>query len=101
MSLSAPSEGHEKDARVNKSSVRKPDMPDGPNWTVLVVDDDQDIHAAIKLAVGRARFFGRQIDFKTASSAKEAEELVETFDRSRFALAFVDVVMERDTSGFE
>ena len=31
----------------------------GPDWIVLIVDDDQDIHAAIRLAVGRGRFFGR------------------------------------------
>src|SRR4051812_7334575 len=73
----------------------------GPDWIVLIVDDDQDIHAAIRLAVGRGRFFGRKIEFCSASSGAEALRVVSEIDRSRLVLAFVDVIMEHDTAGLE
>jgi len=73
----------------------------GPDWIVLIVDDDQDIHAAIRLAVGRGRFFGRKIEFCSANSAAEALKVVSEIDRSRLVLAFVDVIMEHDTAGLE
>jgi signal transduction histidine kinase len=73
----------------------------GPDWIVLIVDDDTDIHAAIRLAVGRGRFFGRKIEFRTATSGAEALAVVAGIERSRLVLAFVDVVMEHETAGLE
>jgi signal transduction histidine kinase/CheY-like chemotaxis protein len=70
-------------------------------WLVLVVDDEPDIHDAIRLAVGRTRFFGRRIEFIDAMTAGEAEKIVATLDRRRFVTALVDVVMEHDTAGLE
>ena len=66
-------------------------------WKVLVIDDEQGVHDVTIMALKRFEFQNRKIEFLHAYSAKEAKDI---FDREEhIAVAFVDVVMERDDAG--
>ncbi|MFY7906681.1 MAG: DUF3369 domain-containing protein, partial [Burkholderiaceae bacterium] len=66
-------------------------------WNVLLVDDDHDVHAATKLALGNVPIEGRALNIQSAYSAAEARAILST--RNDFALAIVDVVMEDENAG--
>ncbi|MBB1267748.1 DUF3369 domain-containing protein [Shewanella sp. SR44-3] len=70
-----------------------------PNWKLLIVDDEPDVHAVTKLALSRFKLDERALTFVSAFSAKEAKEIL-TKDND-IAVAFVDVVMEHDHAGLE
>jgi CheY-like chemotaxis protein len=72
-----------------------------PDWIVLTVDDDMDIHASTRLILERGKYFGRKLEVYSAPSAAQALEVAADLDRSRLVLALVDVVMESDTAGLE
>ncbi len=67
-------------------------------WRVLIVDDHKDVHTATRLALGNLRFEGRELEFVSVYSAREAIELLAHDDD--FAVMFLDVVMEDDDAGF-
>ena len=66
-------------------------------WKILVVDDDEDIHAVTRLALQGFSFQGKKLILLEARSDKEAREIL--IDHSDIALMLVDVVMESDTAG--
>lgn len=68
-------------------------------WKILVVDDDQDILAVTRLNLKTFRFEGRVLQFFSASSAKEAQQILD--NESDIAVAIVDVVMESDDAGLK
>lgn len=70
-------------------------------WLVLLVDDAEDVHATMRLALGKSTFYGRRLELHHASSASEGLEKAKQLDPTRFAVAFLDVVMEHDTAGLE
>ena len=70
---------------------------DGPNWRVLIVDDEPEIHAVTTLALSDFKFSGRSLRFLHAYSAAEAKRILR--DNSDIALILLDVVMESDTAG--
>ena len=70
-------------------------------WEVLVVDDEQDIHAITKLAIKRKDWRGRAIRLTSAHSAQEAREIVANPESPSFHVALVDVVMETEHAGLE
>ncbi len=70
-----------------------------PNWLVLLVDDEPDVHTITKLALARFELDGRKLEFLHAYSAAEARALLQ--DQPDIALAIVDVVMENETAGLE
>ena len=45
-------------------------------WKVLIVDDEPDIHSITKLALKRYTFEGKEIEFISAYSAKEAKDIM-------------------------
>ena len=66
-------------------------------WKVLIVDDDEGVHAATRLSLQNIRFRNRGIAFIDAYSGKEALScLAENED---IAVIFLDVVMETDDAG--
>lgn len=78
-----------------------PDRPGTPSavrpWYVLVVDDDEDVHATTRFALGGARILGRPVELIHAHSAAEAwARLGEVKD---IAVALIDVVMETPDAG--
>jgi response regulator RpfG family c-di-GMP phosphodiesterase len=82
--------------RINGSCAT---VPTPPPWQILVVDDEQEVHSITRITLSNFEFNGRSLEITSAYSARQARELI---DRgSRFALAFIDVVMESDSAGLE
>ncbi len=68
-------------------------------WCVLMVDDDAAVHTVTRLALRGYVFQGRSLEFISAFSGKEGQQIFE--ERQDIALALVDVVMERSQAGLE
>jgi len=68
-----------------------------PSWTVLIVDDESEIHTVTKLALSDFQCFGRGLYFLHAYSAKEAKVILS--QQADIALMLLDVVMETETAG--
>jgi diguanylate cyclase (GGDEF)-like protein len=74
-----------------------PARADGACWRVLVVDDDEEVHAATRFAVGQAEILGRPLELLEARSAEEALRILRA--HPDIAVAMLDVVMERADAG--
>ncbi len=68
-------------------------------WRVLIVDDEPDVHASTKLAVGDMLIMGRPIEFLHAHSASEGRKLL--IAEKGIAVILLDVVMEETDSGLK
>jgi len=82
-------------ANESQRSVSEPRRP----WTLLIVDDEQEVHAVTMLALDDFRLCGRELRFLHAYSAREAKEIIAT--RPDISLIMLDVVMESDSAGLE
>jgi serine phosphatase RsbU (regulator of sigma subunit) len=80
----------------NKSSAA---VATAPPWKVLIVDDEEDIHAMTRLALNDFKFVGRKLEIFQAMSGIEAREILAT--EREIAAAFIDVVMETDDAGLQ
>ncbi|MDF3126791.1 response regulator [Rheinheimera sp. 1928-s] len=67
------------------------------SWTVLIVDDEPEIHQITLLALRDFSFQQHKLQFISAYSAAEARHILET--NSNIALILLDVVMETDDAG--
>lgn len=74
-----------------------PDATTAP--TILIVDDEPDIHQVTRITLRTLRFDGRRIKFVSAHSAKEALEILR--NHPEIAVVLLDVVMESDHAGLE
>lgn len=68
-------------------------------WKILIVDDDQEIHAVTKMALADVIISGRQLEFLHAYSGSEA--LDRLTDHDDIAMVLLDVVMETDDAGLK
>ena len=68
-------------------------------WCVLMVDDDAAVHTVTRLALRGYEYKGRSLEFISAFSGKEGQQVFS--DRQDIAVALVDVVMERDEAGLD
>nr|HPM12661.1 response regulator [Bacteroidales bacterium] len=68
-------------------------------WKILLVDDEQDIHSAIRLALDNFSYEGRKIKFFDAYSGEEAKKILQ--ENSDIALILLDVVMETSHAGLD
>jgi len=75
------------------------EKPLEPNWKILIVDDDIEIHNITKLALNDFTFENKLITFISAYSGKEAKEIIEA--NPDIALILLDVVMETEEAGLE
>lgn len=66
-------------------------------WKILIVDDEQDIHSVIKLALDDFKFQDKKISFLDAYSGEEAKLMLEKHPDT--AVILLDVVMETDDAG--
>lgn len=73
-------------------------IPDN-SWKILIVDDDRDIHDITEMALRRLVYDNRPLSFLNAYSASEAIE--QLTNHTDIAIALIDVVMEKDTSGLD
>ncbi|MDP2560940.1 DUF3369 domain-containing protein [Psychrobium sp. 1_MG-2023] len=69
------------------------------SWKLLIVDDEEEVHAVTKLALRDFEFQGRKLDFISAYSGAEAEKII-TEDHE-IAVMLLDVVMETDDAGLK
>jgi glucose-1-phosphate adenylyltransferase len=70
-----------------------------PPWKVMLVDDEEDIHAVLRLALADVRVDARTLQLLEAKSSEEAKtRLVEHPDT---ALILLDVVMETKNAGLD
>ncbi len=74
-------------------------LPERSDWKVLIVDDEELIHSATKIALDNFRFEGRSLTFLSAFSGREARELLKA--HRDIAMVLLDVVMETDDAGLE
>jgi len=68
-----------------------------PGWRVLVVDDDDDVHAATLLALRNIVIAGRPLEMLRADSAAEARAIIAA--TPDIAVVLLDVVMETGDAG--
>ena len=68
-------------------------------WTILVVDDDAQIHDMTRLLLRKFVFQGRGAELLSAYSAAEAKAILE--NRSEVAVILLDVVMESEDAGLK
>jgi putative nucleotidyltransferase with HDIG domain len=74
-------------------------VPRVRTWTVLVVDDEDEVHAITKLVLRGFEFEGRVLNLLHASSANEARALLR--EHADVAVILLDVVMESDQAGLD
>jgi response regulator RpfG family c-di-GMP phosphodiesterase len=77
---------------AGKNAVVKP-------WKVAIIDDEEQVHAVTQLVLKNTRIDDHPLAFLNAYSAEEGLRLFQ--DHPDIALAFVDVIMERDDAGLQ
>ena len=68
-------------------------------WTVMIVDDDAEVHSFTKLALHDFTYERKPLRFLSAYNAAEAAELIKKHDD--IAIILLDVVMESETAGLD
>ncbi|HVT35167.1 MAG TPA: DUF3369 domain-containing protein [Nevskiaceae bacterium] len=68
-------------------------------WTLLIVDDEQEVHAVTTLALREFSFNGKGVRFLHAYSGAQAQRMLA--DHPEIALVLLDVVMETDQAGLD
>jgi len=66
-------------------------------WKVLLVDDEPDIHAVLRLALQNVQVMGRRLHLLDARSGAEAQHML--VEHPDIALILLDVVMETEQAG--
>ncbi len=69
------------------------------SWKILVVDDEEQIHAVTRMVLKDFSFNNRKLDIVDAYSAKEAYECLQK--NSDFSVILLDVVMEDEDAGLK
>lgn len=87
--IAFPQEDEEEPASISPSEY----------WRVLIVDDEEDVHSATRLALCREQICGRPLEFTHAYSAEEAFQFLKR--NKDIAVVLLDVVMEHDNSGLD
>ena len=70
-----------------------------PVWRLMIIDDDNDVHAATTFALGNLEMQGRPLAFLHATSAAQAREML--MKESDIAVILLDVVMEQEDAGLQ
>lgn len=68
-------------------------------WTILIVDDEKEVHGVTQLALADFEFAGRGLRFVHAYSGEEARRILS--EQRMIALVLLDVVMETDRAGLD
>jgi len=84
---------------ATKKEDKKTDICSLPDWKVLIVDDEKEVHTITTSVLSKFEFMGRGITFLHAYSGEEAIALIEK--TPDIALVLLDVVMESDDAGLK
>jgi response regulator RpfG family c-di-GMP phosphodiesterase len=68
-------------------------------WTILIVDDEKEVHNVTQLALMDFEFAGRGLRFIHAYSGEDARRILA--EQRTIALVLLDVVMETDQAGLD
>jgi len=68
-------------------------------WKVLIVDDEPEVHAVTKLALGDFVFQEKDLEFFSAFDGAEAKKMF--LEHDDIAVVLLDVVMETDDAGLK
>lgn len=68
-------------------------------WKVLVVDDEEEVHAVTRMALRDFVFSGSQLEFLSAHTGGEAKRILAKYPD--IAVVLLDVVMEDEHAGLE
>lgn len=68
-------------------------------WCVLLVDDDQEVHSATRLALQGLEFLQKGLEVVSAHSGLQGQQIFTA--RNDIAVAIVDVVMETEHAGLD
>lgn len=68
-------------------------------WKILIVDDEEQVHAVTRMVLSDFEFQERSLEFLGAHSAKEAREKMAV--HPDIAVILLDVVMETDSAGLD
>jgi response regulator RpfG family c-di-GMP phosphodiesterase len=68
-------------------------------WKVLIVDDEPEVHAVTKLALGDFVFQEKDLEFISAFDGEEAKKMFR--EHNDIAVVLLDVVMETDDAGLK
>jgi CheY-like chemotaxis protein len=77
-------------------------VAEGPGlarWKILVVDDDEEVHAVTRFVLGRAELLGRPLELIEARSLRDAQDKL--LQHPDIAVILLDVVMEEHDSGLK
>jgi len=101
-----PKDLHEEDPgelfsgeKVREESLSTDADEDKPFWQVLIVDDEEDVHAVTSIALKDFEYKGKNIRFLNAYSGEESIKILKK--NPEIALILLDVVMETDQAGLE
>lgn len=83
--------------RQDGPSASLSDELGGEPWLLLVVDDEEQVHAVTQLSLDGVSFQGRPVHLLSAYSAAEASAILQT--EPDVALVLLDVVMETENAG--
>lgn len=77
-----------------------PETDDGADvWNILIVDDEEQVHAITKLAIKDIIFQRKKIRFHSVFSAEEAKVFLKS--RDDISVILLDVIMENDRAGLD
>jgi len=82
-----------------KESLSPDKDDDKPFWQILIVDDEEDVHAVTSIALKDFEYKGKNIRFLNAYSGEESIKILKQYPG--IALILLDVVMETDQAGLE
>mgnify|MGYP003632312441 FL=1 len=68
-------------------------------WKVLIVDDEPEVHAVTKLALGDFVFQEKDLEFISAFDGEQAKKMF--LEHDDIAVVLLDVVMETDDAGLK
>ena len=75
-------------------------MPlDEPNWKILIVDDDPEVHIVTQMVLEELEFDGKLVNLISAYSENDVVSILES--EPDIALIILDVVIDTDTSGLD
>jgi len=88
---------HHQEADQPEDYIEKSVTPE--SWKLLIVDDDDDVHALTRMALRDFIFEGKGVTCISAKSGGEARRLIGAHPET--ALILLDVVMETDDAGLK
>src|SRR5215831_18974817 len=83
----------------DEAAPEKPARPGRRPWKVLIVDDEDQIHAVTRMVLADFSFKDMPLEFLSAHSGRQGRDILR--EHGDIAVVLLDVVMETDNAGLE